>query len=716
MNESPTNTRDPIGPSNLTGTDFSEGFDLKYGLRLLWTGRATIIAMALVGLGVGFLVTYMQVPVYRSQSLVQIDPPSQNISALSNPYPATALNWFDYQNYYKTQYRIIRSKALAEKVLFKLKLHDKPPFKGSKDSAALFVSHVSVIPLPDTRLAEVAISHQDPKVATEWANTLAEAYLEQNLEAKIETTRNIYGWLQERLTSAQQDVHQSEEKLYEYSEKQDLFIPDEGQSIVSGTLEKLNEAYTDAKTRRIELESMLSQIRTLKRQGKSLESLPQVTNDALEKNLNMQRAGLEIELVQLRNRYKEGHPKVKKLRTQVEQLQEAIDSQAEKIAVGIQGEYQQIRRREQELLASVNEHRKESFQEGRKAVQMEMLQRDAMSNKNLYEVILQKIKETDVAASLWDNNVSIVEEAVVPGGPISPDPKKNLSLALMVGLALGCGILLLRDYLDNTLKEQEDIETHLHTDCLSMVPIHEASEEGVVTESYRMLRTALLFSREHEKSNVVLITSSVAQEGKSTTALHTARALAASGEPTLLIDFDLRRGDLYSRLRMSREPGMADYCLRDLPIFNSVVQQTRYPNFSLITAGKRPPNPPAFIGTPAVRRLLEEARERFTWIILDAPPIAGVTDPILLANLADMVVMVVRANGVDRKLVRRCLNLLSKTNARLVGAVLNGVDPKLDSYHSYYSYYHKQQQTKVTPINSRPTARRGAPRPRSARG
>ncbi len=461
---------------------------------------------------------------------------------------------------------------------------------------------------------------------------------------------------------------------------------------------------------------MLSQIRTLKRQGKSLESLPQVTNDALEKNLNMQRAGLEIELVQLRNRYKEGHPKVKKLRTQVEQLQEAIDSQAEKIAVGIQGEYQQIRRREQELLASVNEHRKESFQEGRKAVQMEMLQRDAMSNKNLYEVILQKIKETDVAASLWDNNVSIVEEAVVPGGPISPDPKKNLSLALMVGLALGCGILLLRDYLDNTLKEQEDIETHLHTDCLSMVPIHEASEEGVVTESYRMLRTALLFSREHEKSNVVLITSSVAQEGKSTTALHTARALAASGEPTLLIDFDLRRGDLYSRLRMSREPGMADYCLRDLPIFNSVVQQTRYPNFSLITAGKRPPNPPAFIGTPAVRRLLEEARERFTWIILDAPPIAGVTDPILLANLADMVVMVVRANGVDRKLVRRCLNLLSKTNARLVGAVLNGVDPKLDSYHSYYSYYHKQQQTKVTPINSRPTARRGAPRPRSARG
>jgi capsular exopolysaccharide synthesis family protein len=696
--------------------DFSEGFDLKYGLKLLWAGRTTIVAMAFVGLGIGFLLTYMQVPIYRSQSLVQIDPPTQNISALSNPYPNTALNWFDYQNYYRTQYRIIRSKALAEKAIFKLNLTDEPPFKNAKDPAGLFVAHVSVVPLADTRLAQIAITHQDPKTATLWANTLAEAYVEQNLETKIETTRNIYSWLQERLGAAQQEVQRSEEKLYEYTEKQDLFIPDEGQSIVTGTLEKLNEAYTDAKTRRIELDSMLSQIQSLKRRGKSLEAQPQVANDALVRNLNMQRASLEVELVQLKNRYKEGHPKVKKLRTQIQQLQEAIDTQAEKIVAGIQAEYQQIRRREQELLASVDEHRKESFQEGRKAVQMGMLQREALSNKNLYEVILQKIKETDVASSLWNNNVSIIEEAAVPAAPISPDPKKNLALALIGGLVLGCGIIFLRDYLDNTLKEQEDIESHLHTDCLSVVPTHENSDDGVVTEAYRTLRTALLFSREREQGNVVLITSSVPQEGKSTTALHTARALAASGEPTLLIDFDLRRGDLYTRLRLSREPGMADYCLRDLQVLSSIVQQTRFPNFALVTAGKRPPNPPAFIGTPAVKRLLDEARERFTWIILDAPPIAGVTDPILLAKLADMVVMVVRSNGVDRKLARRCLNLLRKTNARLVGAVLNGVDPKQDSYHRYYSYYHSQRtqpQTKVTPIHSRPAHHRG---PRRARG
>jgi capsular exopolysaccharide synthesis family protein len=691
-----------------------EGFDLKNGLRLLWAGKTTILAMTIVGVGLGFLVTFMQVPIYRSHALVQIDPPTQNISALSNPYPTTALNWFDYQNFYRTQYRIIESKALAERVLFKLKLNDQAPFKQAKDPAALLVSYVSVVPLPDTRLAQVAITHRDPKTAALWANTFAQAYVEQNLETKIETTRNIYGWLQERLGAAQEEVKKSEEKLYEYTETQDLFIPEEGQSIVSGTLEKLNEAYTDAKTRRIELESMLSQIQSLKRQGQSLESQPQVAEDALVSSLNMQRAALEVDLVQLKNRYKEGHPEVIKLRTQIEQLQEAIDTQAGKIVAGIQAEYQQIRRREQELLASVNEHKKESFEEGRKTVQMEMLQRETVSNKNLYEVILQKIKETDVASSLWNNNVSIIEEAVVPGSPISPNPQKNLALAFVAGLALGCGIVFLRDYLDNTLKEQEDIETHLRTDCLAMVPTHEDADEGIVTEAYRTLRTALLFSRESEQGNVVLITSSVPQEGKSTTALHTARALAASGEPTLLIDFDLRRGDLYSRLKLSREPGMSDYCLRELQVLSSVVQQTRFPNFSLITAGKRPPNPPAFIGAPAVKRLLEEARQRFTWILLDAPPIAGVTDPILLAKLADMVVMVVRSNAVDRKLARRCLNSLRKTQARFVGVVLNGVDPKQDSYHRYYSYYHStrpQSPGKVTSIQTRPM-HRGSPRAR----
>lgn len=682
-------------------------FDLKYGIRLLWKGKGWIFVCTLLGVGLGFLATYLQTPIYRARALVQIDPPGQNIAALSNPYPATAFNWFDYQNYYNTQYRIIVSKALARRAIDKLELADVAPFKGSKDPALVFISHVEVVPVPDTRLATIAVNHENPQEAARWANTLAEAYLEQNLESKIETTRNVYSWLQERLAEAEGDVQNSEQTLYQYTKEQGLFVPKEGASISSETLEKLNEEATEAKTRRIELESILAQVDKVKKTGDSLDSLPQIAADPLVQRLNMSKADLNVELVQLKNRYKEGHPKVKQVLTQIKQIQDAIDAQSEKIVDGMLADYQQLRRRERELASSINSQRKESLEESRKTVQMEMLQREAVSNKSLYEAILQKIKETDIAASLRENNVSVVEKASVPAAPVRPQPVKNLAVALVLGLVSGCTFVLLRDYLDNTLKEQEDIEKFLKSDCLAVIPKHESAGDSVVTEAYRTLRASLLFSRERDGGNVILLTSSIPQEGKSTTAINLAKALAESGEPTLVVDFDLRRSSVHHHLRLYREPGLSDYCAREMK-FDTVVQSTRQSNLSAVTSGKLPPNPPALIGSVAVKRFLDECRERFTWILLDAPPIVSVTDPLLLAKLADMVLMVVRYNQVDRKLARRSIAGLRKTESRVVGVVLNGVDPKQDSYHYYYSYYqeHRDKEAKVTRIRRPPS--RGA--------
>lgn len=683
----------------------SGDFDLKYGLRLLWAGKSWILVIAILGLGVGFLATYLQVPIYSARALVQIDPPGQNISQLSNPYPATAFNYFDYRNYYNTQYRIIRSKALGERSIEKLGLADKPPFKQAREPGSVFVSRVQVVPIPDTRLAQITVQHEDPREAARWANTLAESYIEQTLESKIETTRNVYSWLQQRLAAAESDVKTSENSLYEYTKQEDLFVPSDGQNIGTGTLERLNVEATDAKTRRIELESALAQVDKLKQNSGALDALPQIAADPLVQRLNMSKAELEVERVQLRNRYKEGHPKVKKVITQIEQLQDAINAQAEKIVDGMLADYQQLRRRERELLASVNSQRKESIEESRKAVQLEMLQRDAFSNKSLYEAILQKIKETDIASSLRENNVSIVERASVPVVPIKPQPAKNLALSLVLGLLSGCGFVLARDYLDNTLKEQEDIEKHLHADCLAIVPKHDAANEGVITEAYRTLRASLLFNRQREHGNMILVTSSIPQEGKSTTAVNLAKALAESGDATLVVDFDLRRSSVHTHLRLYREPGLTDFCTREVKL-DVVIQSTRESDLSAVTSGKLPPNPPALIGSLAVKSFLAECRERFTWIIVDAPPIVSVTDPLLLAKLSDMVLMVVRANQVDRKLAKRSLTALRRTGAHVAGVVLNGVDPKQDSYHYYYSYY-SESESKVTSMR-RPQNRRPA--------
>jgi polysaccharide biosynthesis transport protein len=706
-----------VGPPSQDRSDLISGisgdFDLKYGLKLLWGGKGWVLVLAFLGMGLGFLATYLQTPIYRAQALVQIDPPGQNISALSNPYPATAFSWFDYQNYYNTQYRIITSKVLARRALEKLELQDLPPFKGSREPADLFVARVEVVPVPDTRLATIAVNHEDPQEAARWANAVAEAYLEQNLESKIETTRNVYSWLQERLIAAETDVESSEQMLYEYTKEQGLYVPKEGASIGTETLGKLNEEATGAKTRRIELESILAQVEKLRTSGDSLDSLPQIASDPLVQRLNMSKADLDVELVQLKNRYKEGHPKVKQVLTQIEQIQDAIDAQSEKIVDGMLADYQQLRRRERELLATIDSEREETVEESRKVVQLEMLERDAVSNKSLYEAILQKIKETDVAASLRENNVSVVERASAPGVPVKPQPVKNLVVALVLGLVSGCGFVLLRDYLDNTLKEQEDVEKYLKADCLALIPKHDAAGDGVVTEAYRTLRASLLFNRERDHGNVVLLTSSIPQEGKSTTAINLAMALAESGEPTLVVDFDLRRSSVHNHLRLYREPGLSDYCSRETKL-DLVMQSTKEPNLSAVTSGKLPPNPPALIGSIAVKRFLDECRTRFTWIVLDAPPIVSVTDPLLLAKLADMVLMVVRYNQVDRKLARRSLVALRRTDARVVGVVLNGIDPKADSYHYYYSYYQETREPdgKVTrmrrPSPSTPPSQRGA--------
>ena len=678
-------------------TTFSSEFDLKYGLKLVWGQKSVVVAVAVLAVLLGFLVTYLETPIYRAQSLVQIDPPGQNAAGIASPYPNAALNWFDHQNYYNTQYRIIQSKALAEKAIVKLQLADKEPFKGQKDPAQIFLGHVQVLPVPDTRLAQIALTHEDPQAAALWANALAEAYIEQNLETKIESTRNVYSWLQERLAAAQDAVKQSEEKLYQYTEGQDLYVPEDRTTIVGGTLEKLTEAYTEAKTRRIELETTLAHIRGLKQQRKSLEAAPQIAGDPLVQNYNLRRATLEGELVQLQTKFKKEHPEIKNRVSQIEQIQAAIAAQAEKLVAGLEADYNQQRRREGELFANVNQHKRASVQQGRKTVQMDMLQRDALSNKNLYEVILQKIKETDVAASLRNNNVALIEPAVAPTSPIRPQPVKNLAVALALGLLAGFGVVFLRDYMNNTIKEQEDIETHWRSDCLAVVPLQNDGNEPVVTETYRTLATNLMFNRNGDRGNVVLVTSSIPQEGKSTTVGATGRALAESGEPTIILDFDLRRGCQHSRLRLAREPGLSEYGAKDLPL-DEVIQPTRFPNLWAITSGRLPSNPPALIGSLAVERLLSECRKRFTWILLDAPPLASATDPLLLTKLADMVLMVVRHGKVDRKLGRRCLQSLARTNARLVGVVLTCA-PQGDM-HQYYGYYRKEAPpvTKAAPV------------------
>src|SRR6185436_10582945 len=290
--------------------------------------------------------------------------------------------------------------------------------------------------------------------------------------------------------------------------------------------------------------------------------------------------------------------------------------------------------------------------QSRKASELEILKKEEQSATSLYEVLLQKLNETDIASSIRNNNVSVVEKAAPPTYPIRPAKRRIAALALSLGLALGIGLVFARDYLDNTIKGPEDIERFLHLDLLAAVPKYDEANVHLVTEAYQNLRTALIFGRREETGQVVLITGTAPQEGKTTTLVNIAKLLASSGEKTVVLDFDLRRAQLHQRLGLTREPGLTNFFVKHEDL-DTLVRPTRVPNLYALTAGPLPPNPPAILGRKNMGEFLDRLRSHFDWILVDSPPLASVTDALLLARHVDLAVMVVQYNTVDKKIIKR---------------------------------------------------------------
>jgi capsular exopolysaccharide synthesis family protein len=403
-------------------------------------------------------------------------------------------------------------------------------------------------------------------------------------------------------------------------------------------------------------------------------------------DMNGKLQALNQDLSRLKEKYKEGHPEVQKVYTQVAQIQKAKDQRAAQIADGLSVEFAQLQRREGELRGAIDVQRGLAARNSQKATEVEVLKKEAQSAASLYDVLLQKLNESDIAASIRTNNATVVERASPPASPVWPNKRKMSGVGLALGLALGLGLVLLRDFLSNTIRDPEEIERFLHLDLLSAVPRYEADGEHLVTEAYQNLRTALLFARKDEAGQVVLITGSAPQEGKTTTLVNLAKLLAGSGERTIVIDCDLRRAQIHQRLGLSRAPGFTDYFVRheELP---ALIQATDLPHLFALTAGPLPPNPPAMLARKNVPELFAQLRHQFEWILVDSPPLASVTDALLLARYADLALMVVQHNKVDKKVVKRSVAALRKVTPNVLGVVLNQVDVKHKGYYYYY-YQH----------------------------
>jgi receptor protein-tyrosine kinase len=270
-------------------------------------------------------------------------------------------------------------------------------------------------------------------------------------------------------------------------------------------------------------------------------------------------------------------------------------------------------------------------------------------------------------------------------------------MGLVIGLLLGVGLVLGRDYFDNTIKDPDEVERYLHLDLLAAVPKHDETNVHLVTEAYQNLRTALIFARREDSGQVVLVTGTAPQEGKTATIVNLAKLLAASGEKTLVMDLDLRRAQVHRRLGVNKEPGFSDYFIKREEL-DRLIQPTKSPNLFVLTAGALPPNPPALIARKQLGDLLDRLRRHFDWILVDSPPLASVTDALLLARYCDLAVYVVQHNKVDKRAIKRNITALQKATPNLIGVVINALDTKTRGH--YYYYYH--QDHKATGETARP--------------
>jgi polysaccharide biosynthesis transport protein len=431
-------------------------FDLRYYTGLLWRGRALIATSMAVGLALGVGVGFLQTPEYSAGTTLQIDPPMPTGLTVADALVGGGGYWQN-ADFYNTQFKILRSTTLGERIVDALQLKDQPPFRGATNTGALFMSHVAVVPVPETRLVQVFVTHRDPQVAAHWANTLAVTYVKEAVANRVQSALQASQWIQERLAKTQTAMRESQERLARAAEGGDLVVSQGSASAVTTSITRLNDDFISAQARRIVLESALKQVAEMRQHGQMLDSLPQAAQDAQIAGLDGQLGNLNLELSKLKEKYKPAHPQVQRIQAQIDELRKVKETRIKQIVEAMQVELSQLVRRESELKAAIEQQKQVASTQSRKTTELEALRKEADSAKSLYDVLLQKLNETDIAASIRNNNVTVVERAIPPASPVRPRKLRLAGLAAIMGFGLGVALVLGKDYLDNTIRDPEEI-------------------------------------------------------------------------------------------------------------------------------------------------------------------------------------------------------------------------------------------------------------------
>jgi succinoglycan biosynthesis transport protein ExoP len=643
-----------------------------------------------------------------------------------------------------TEVRILKSDLLALQVIKQLNLDKRPEFGGTgnvpspntlplttdslqADSArttallGMFKSSLRVTLQPNTRVIEIHYASPNKELAATIVNTLVNTYVEQNFKTKFESTMQASDWLSKQLVDLQMKVETSQEKLVKYQKDHSILGLDEKQNIITEKLDELNKELTQAESDRMTKEALyrLTQGGDPDAIASARSSAPgesgATSTSGLLDSLRAKHADLKIQIAELSTQFGPSYPKVAQLNNQLKETDNQIQVEIRKIGVHVRNDYLAALERENMLKAAMDNQKHEANKLNESAIEYTLLRRDVETNRQLYEGLLEKLKEAGVTAGLRSNNVKVVDVARVPMAPSEPNLPRNLAFALLLGVTSGIGLAFLLENLDNTVRTPEQAQIIAALPALGMIPLGSkrpssednsrklsvaASKEAVelvtqsrpqsqMAESYRALRTSLLLSSLGAPPKVIMVTSAMPQEGKTTTSINTAIVLAQKGVRVLLVDADLRRPGVHKALGMGSRSGLSNVLTGSADVQQAITRSPLIPSLYVLPAGTSPPNPAELLASANMRDLIETLSSQYDHIVIDTPPTLSVTDAVVLSTRADAVVLVIRSGRTTKQALRRARELLVRVNARVTGVLLNAVDLSSPDYYYYYEYQGK---------------------------
>lgn len=703
-----------------SGVPFESGATpaLRQYIRIAMRWRYVILGAMAAFVVLGLIATLLMTPKYTASATIEISRESDKVTDFQGVDREVSVA---DQEFYQTQYGLLQSRSLSERVAMQLRLIDDPKLfemfgVDQKDPAfrqlngrysavgrsarqrvagELLLKHLSVDPTRLSRLVDIRFTSPDPTFSAKVANAWAENFIQTNLERKIQATSYGRDLLQRQLGQLKDKLDESQRQLVGYASAARIInLPAQSgdgstkaeRSIVADDLAAINAELSQATADRIQAEARYQQAEGV---GASTEAL---RNQAIN-NLRQRRAELAAEYQRLMAQFEPGYPAAKAIQSQIGQLDRSIAREEGRVTGSLRADYREAQERERALQTKVDQLKADYLDMRRRSIQYNIYQQEVDTNRALYDGLLQRFKEIGVAGGVGVNNISVVDPADVPEKPSSPKLLINLALSLLAGLGLGVGLAFALEQIDEAIADPAEVERRLGLPLLGSVPKVEGEtpkealldRKSDLVDAYLAVQTNLAFSTDHGVPRSFSVTSTRPAEGKSTTALALATTLARAGKKVILVDGDMRSPSVHHLGGVGHERGLSNFLSGD-----DEIESLFFPmgdlGLTAMSAGPLPPNAAELLTGDRLARLISSLLETFDHVVIDSPPVMGLADAPLIATRVEGVIYAVESHGIRASLVKTALGRLASANAHVIGSVLTKFEAKKAHYGYGYEY------------------------------